>query len=137
MLGGTRSIARAQRPDDLVARHRAVYANIERSRAGYRHAAASMDSLGLEQQSSEGGKLDQASANLWVGAVLAHNGENEAAAAKLRKAFELYSDLAGAHVNSVEDSPAGYRKALADLAAQASPDLRQAIETQLRESATS
>ena len=90
-----------------------------------------------ERQSSGGGKLDQASANLWVGAVLAHNGENEAAAAKLRKAFELYSDLAGAHINSVEDSPAGYRKALADLAAQASPDLRQAIETQLRESATS
>jgi tetratricopeptide (TPR) repeat protein len=77
---------------------------------------------------------DVASANFWVGAVLAQNGENEAAAAKLRKAFELYRDLAGAQVNSTDDSPAGYRKALADLAAQAPPDLRQIIETQLRES---
>ncbi|MBZ5676378.1 MAG: serine/threonine protein kinase [Acidobacteriia bacterium] len=89
-----------------------------------------------ERQSSSGGrKLDQASANFWVGAVLAQNGENEAAAAKLRKAFELYRDLAGAQVNGAEDSPAGYRKALADLAAQAPPDLRQVIESQLRESA--
>jgi len=36
----------------------------------------------------------------------------------------------------VADSPAGYRKALADLAAQAPSDIRQAIEAQLRESAT-
>jgi hypothetical protein len=77
---------------------------------------------------------DFAAANFWVGTVLAQNGENEAAAAKLRKSFELYRDLAGAPVNSVEDSPAGYRKALADLAVQANYDLRQAIETELRES---
>ena len=74
-----------------------------------------------------------AASNFWVGAVLAQNGEDEAAAAKLRKAFELYRDLAGSQVTSAEDSPAGYRKALDDLAAQAPPDLRQAIETQLRE----
>jgi serine/threonine protein kinase len=77
---------------------------------------------------------DFAAANFWVGTVLAQNGENEAAAAKLRKSFELYRDLAGAPVNTVEDSPAGYRKALADLAIQANYDLRQAIETELRES---
>ena len=86
------------------------------------------------QSPSDGGKRDLASANFWVGAVLAQNGENEAAAAKLRKAFELYQDLTGRQIGNVEDSPAGYRKALADLAAQAPPDLRQAIETQLRES---
>jgi serine/threonine protein kinase len=86
------------------------------------------------QTPSDGGKLDLASANFWVGAVLAQNGENEAAAVKLRKAFELYQDLTGRQMGNVEDSPAGYRKALADLAAQAPPDLRQAIETQLRES---
>jgi hypothetical protein len=74
-----------------------------------------------------------ASSNFWVGTVLAYNGETEAGAAKLRKAFELYRDLAGGQVKTVEDSPAGYRKALADLAAQAPPDLRQAIESQLRE----
>ncbi len=86
------------------------------------------------QSPSDRSKLDLASANFWVGTVLAKNGENEAAAAKLRKAFEMYRDLAGTQVTSVEDSPAGYRKALEDLAPQAPPDLRQAIETQLRES---
>ena len=74
-----------------------------------------------------------AAANFWVGAVLVQNGANEAGAAKLRKAFELYRDLAGVQVKALEDSPAGYLKALSDLAAQAAPDLRQAIETQLRE----
>ena len=75
-----------------------------------------------------------AASNFWVGAVLAQNGENEAAAAKLRKAFELYRDLASAQVTSAEDSPAGYRKALADVAAQAPSDLRQGIDTELHES---
>jgi hypothetical protein len=83
--------------------------------------------------SSENAQRDLASANYWVGSVLAYNGETEAGGSKLRKAFELYRDLSGGTVNKVEDSPAGYRKALADLAAQAPPDLRQAIETQLRE----
>jgi eukaryotic-like serine/threonine-protein kinase len=79
-------------------------------------------------------RRDLAASNFWVGAVLAKNGENEAAAAKLRKAFELYRDLADAKISGPDDSPAGYRKALADVAAQAPPDLRQPIETQLRES---
>lgn len=86
------------------------------------------------QPPSDRSKLDLAAANFWVGTVLSQNGENEAAAAKLRKAFELYHDLAGTPATTVEDSPAGYRKALEDLAAQAPPDLRQAIETQLRQS---
>ena len=55
-------------------------------------------------------------ASAGVGTVLAYNGETEAGAAKLRKAFELYRDLVGGTVNKVEDSPAGYRRALADLA---------------------
>jgi serine/threonine protein kinase len=112
-------------------------------RAQFRHrdllAALASFSRALqiaERQSSGSKEFNQASANFWVGTVLAQNGENEAAAAKLRKAFELYRDLAGAHMNSTEDSPAGYRKALADVAAQAPPDLRQAIETQLRESSS-
>jgi hypothetical protein len=111
-------------------------------RAQFRHhdllASLASFSRGLqisERQSSSGGnKLDLAAANFWVGAVLAHNGENEAAAAKLRKAFELYCDIAGAHVNSPEETPAGYRKALEDLAGQTSPNLRRTIETLLNES---
>ncbi len=84
--------------------------------------------------SAENARRDLASSNFWVGTVLAYNGETEAGAAKLRKAFELYRDLAGLQIKKVvEDSPAGYRKALADLAAQSPPDLRQIIETQLSE----
>ena len=91
-------------------------------------------SRALQVAETRGDRRDLASSNFWVGTVLAYNGETEAGAAKLRKAFEIYRDLAGARVNAAEDSPAGYRRALANLASQAPPDLRQAIETQLRES---
>lgn len=91
-------------------------------------------SRALQFAETRGDRRDLACANFWVGTVLAYNGEREAGTAKLRKAFEIYRDLAGAHVNGPEDSPAGYRKALANLAAQAPPELRQAIETLLRES---
>jgi serine/threonine protein kinase len=91
-------------------------------------------SRALQVAEAHGNRRNLASANFWVGTVLAYNGETEAGAAKLRKAFELYRDLAGVQMNSTEDSPGGYRKALANLAAQAPPDLRQAIEDQLRES---
>jgi tetratricopeptide (TPR) repeat protein len=91
-------------------------------------------SRALQIAEARGDRRDLASSNFWVGTVLAYNGETEAGAAKLRKAFELYRDLTGARVSAVQDSPAGYRKALADLAAQAPPDLRLVIETQLRES---
>jgi serine/threonine protein kinase len=90
-------------------------------------------SRALQVAEAHGNRPDLASANYWVGTVLAYNGETEAGAAKLRKAFEIYRDLAGGRINASEDSPAGYRKALADLAAQSPPDLRQAIESQLRE----
>ena len=95
--------------------------------------SAASFSRALQIAEAQGNRRDLASSNYWVGAVLAYNGEKEAAAAKLRKAFELYRDLTGGRVNAVEDSPAGYRKALADLATQAPPDLRNTIETQLRE----
>ena len=90
-------------------------------------------SRALQVAEAHGNRRDLAASNYWVGTVLAYNGETEAGAAKLRKAFELYRDLTGAKLNAVQDSPAGYRKALADLAAQAAPDLRTEIETQLNE----
>ena len=91
-------------------------------------------SRALQIAEAHGNRRDLASSNFWVGTVLAYNGETEAGSAKLRRAFELYRDLAGARTNAAVDSPAGYRKALADLATQAPPDLRLVIETQLRES---
>jgi serine/threonine protein kinase len=91
-------------------------------------------SRALQIAEAQGNRSNMASSNFWVGTVLAINGETEAGATKLRKAFELYRDLTGSQVKNVEDSPAGYRSALADLAAQAPPDLRQAIETLLHQS---
>jgi serine/threonine protein kinase len=91
-------------------------------------------SRALQIAEAQGNRPNLASSNFWVGTILALNGETEAGAAKLRKAFELYSELAGGLVKTAEDSPAGYRSALADLAAQAPPDLRQVIETLLRQS---
>jgi serine/threonine protein kinase len=91
-------------------------------------------SRALQIAEAQGNRSNMASSNFWVGTVLAINGETEAGATKLRKAFELYRDLTGSQVKNVEDSPAGYRSALADLAAQAPPGLRQAIETLLHQS---
>lgn len=48
---------RAQRSDDVVARHRDVYRAIERAIPTFQHAAAGMDTLGLERQSTDGGRL--------------------------------------------------------------------------------
>jgi hypothetical protein len=52
------SVAAAQAPADPVARHRAAYRIITRDMTGYRHAAADMDSLGLERRSTDGGILE-------------------------------------------------------------------------------
>jgi serine/threonine protein kinase len=91
-------------------------------------------SRALQIAEAHGNRIDMASSNFWVGTILALNGETEAGAAKLRKAFEIYRDLARGPLKNVEDSPAGYRSALADLATQAPPDLREAIETLLHQS---
>ena len=48
----------AQRGDELVARHRAVYSSVEQSLRSYQHAAASMDTLGLDRQSTDGGQIE-------------------------------------------------------------------------------
>jgi hypothetical protein len=47
----------AQTTDALLAKHRAVYTAVERGRPSYRHAMASLDTLGLERQSTDGGRL--------------------------------------------------------------------------------
>jgi len=96
-------------------------------------AALANFSRALQIAEAQGNRGNMASANFWVGSILALNGETEAGTAKLRKAFELYCNLAGGQMKTVEDSPAGYRSALADVAAQAPPDLRQVIETLLRQ----
>ena len=97
-------------------------------------AALASFSRALQISEAQGNRSNMASSSFWVGTVLAINGETEAGTAKLRKAFETYRDLSGSQVKAVEDSPAGYRSALADLAAHAPSDLRQTIETLLQQS---
>jgi len=70
-------------------------------------------------------------ANLRMGEVLSRNGENDAAAVKLRKAFELFQDLAGTSVATPDDNPAGYQHALMQIA-NARPDLKQDIQAELQ-----
>lgn len=91
-------------------------------------------SRALQTAESASSRAEMAESNLWIGTVLDHNGEKEAAAAKLRKAFELYRDLAGVQTRAYEESPDGYRKTLAEVATQAPPELRKSIEAQLRDS---
>ncbi len=91
-------------------------------------------SRALKTAESLSSRSELAESNFWVGTVLAHNGEGEAAAAKLRKSFELYRELAGVGARVPDDSPEGYRKALTELASQAPAELRETIEGQLRDS---
>jgi tetratricopeptide (TPR) repeat protein len=119
-------------PDDYFA----ALERLGRVQFQRRDLLGALASFSRALQIAEGRKnqRDLAAANFWVGSVLARNGENEAAAAKLRKAFELYRALSGSKVDAIDHSPAGYRKALAELAAQVPLDLRRIIEADLRES---
>jgi tetratricopeptide (TPR) repeat protein len=72
-----------------------------------------------------------AAANLAVGEVLLHNGETEASIGKLRKAVDLYSAFAGVTVPLRDTTPAGYQRALRQIAASAPVDRREAMETDL------
>jgi hypothetical protein len=48
----------AQRSDDIVARHRAVYSAVEQGLSHFQRAAATMDTLGLDRRSTDGGRLE-------------------------------------------------------------------------------
>jgi hypothetical protein len=74
-----------------------------------------------------------AACNFEMGEVLAANHEPEAAAARLRKALDLYRELAGsAERASVKDrTPKGLEQALALVAAAAPADLRSEMNTEL------
>lgn len=74
-----------------------------------------------------------AACNFEMGEVLAANHEPEVAAATLRKAVELYRDLAGSAERApVRDrTPQGFEQALALVAADAPADLRNEMNTEL------
>ena len=74
-----------------------------------------------------------AECNFEVGEVLARNGAQEAAVAKLRKALDTYRELVpGAPRLAAGNTVTGYESALAKLAEQAPPDLRAAMEAALQ-----
>jgi serine/threonine protein kinase len=75
-----------------------------------------------------------AACNFEMGEVLAANHEPDVALANLRKALDLYSDLAGSPRGApVKDrSPQGFEQALAMVAAGAPADLRSEINAELR-----
>ena len=71
-----------------------------------------------------------ADANYLMGQVLAANGENGAALPKLRKAFELYRDLAGSLlVSPVDQTPASLEAAIRQIAKGAPPRLASKMAT--------
>jgi serine/threonine protein kinase len=72
-----------------------------------------------------------AAGNLQVAETLAHNNAAEASLGRFRRAFEGYRALIGSKAAVSDPSPAGYERALADLAVGAPPDLRSAIEADL------
>ena len=73
-----------------------------------------------------------AECNFDVGEVLSRNGERPAAAAKFRKALDLYRELAGlASSAAVGDSREESEGALRALAAKASAEVRREMETEL------
>jgi eukaryotic-like serine/threonine-protein kinase len=74
-----------------------------------------------------------AACNFENGEVLAANHEPEAAVAKLRKALDLYRDLAGSAERGVirEGTPAAFEKALQQVAENAAEDLRKEMNTEL------
>jgi serine/threonine protein kinase len=76
-----------------------------------------------------------AACNFEMGEVLAANHEPEAAAARLRKALDLYRELAGsaqkAAVNVKDRTPKGFEQALALVATAAPADLRNEMNAEL------
>jgi serine/threonine protein kinase len=74
-----------------------------------------------------------AACNFEMGEVLAANHEPEVAAATLRRALELYRDLAGSAEGAyVRDRSAqGFEQALAEVAADAPADLRNEMDAEL------
>ena len=76
-----------------------------------------------------------AACNFEMGEVLAANHEPEAAAVRLRKALDLYRELAGsaqkAAVNVKDRSPRGFEQALALVATAAPTDLRSEMNAEL------
>jgi tetratricopeptide (TPR) repeat protein len=106
--------------------------------AGDRLAALSSFSRALQMAEGIPAVADSrrvvAECNFEVGEVLARNGAEEAAAAKLRKALETYRELAPEAPRAAlkSETVASFETAIAALAMQAPAELRSAIDAELQ-----
>ncbi len=74
-----------------------------------------------------------AECNFEMGETLARNGAGEAGVAKLRKALATYRELVpGAQRVATDNTVASFENAIAKMAPQASPELREAMEAELQ-----
>ena len=71
--------------------------------------------------------------NFYVGEVLFRNGEDAVAEPRLRKALDLYRELADSNVIVSQETSASYERALEQLATGAVPEIRQEIKAGLEQ----
>jgi eukaryotic-like serine/threonine-protein kinase len=116
----------AVRDADIAAATRGV--GIQQFKAGNRLAALAnftkslnaAESWSAAQPKDSSARAAVAAANHWMGQALAANGEQEAARSRLRKALEIYSDLAGSPTVAIRDqTPEAYEEAIEKLTATA------------------
>ncbi len=88
---------------------------------------------GLQALAEPKARLAEAECNFEVGEVLADNGAQEAAVAKLRKALDTYLELAGSTGKPpvIDQSPASFERAIKQVAASSPAELRQEMEAEL------
>jgi hypothetical protein len=130
----TAALKDAKADSDIAAVERGI--GVEQFRAGDRLAALvsftqSFNEAAVwvsHEPNSREARIAVACANHLMGDVLAVNGEPDAARAKLRKAFELFRDLAGSsEVKPVDQTPAAFENAIQQIASNAPSELKREI----------
>jgi hypothetical protein len=130
----TAALKDAKAESEIAAAERGI--GVEQFRAGDRLAALvsftqsfnEAEVLVSREPNSRQARTAVACANHLMGDVLAVNGEPDAARAKLRKAFELFRDLAGSsEVKPVDQTPAGFEDAIQQVAVVAPSQLAREI----------
>jgi serine/threonine protein kinase len=101
--------------------------NLRAALSTFSRAVQLAETSGIDADS----KHSLAAANLCMGEVLIRNGETDAGVARLSKALELYKEYAGVSAGLRDTTPAGYERAMEQLASVATPDRRAAIESDL------
>jgi serine/threonine protein kinase len=137
-VGLLEALAHAQ-PQDAGLQRDVLSANhglgLAQYRSGNLLAALATFSRALQLAEAGAGGADDkhalAACNFAIGEVLLRNGETDAAVGKLRKAVELYSQFAGTTAPLRDNTPAGYERALRQIAASAQSDRRVEMEADL------